>query len=195
MMRVLWILFLLAGANANTEYLTAFLDNLNSSNNSCDFTIKGRKYEIDGMKPCNLLYTAFQLPTRVSLEITDGKHISVGFSDDNHLARWRSRILERESFHYQMEGIVRNVFIEYKDYELCYIAVDTGNKKIRNNNEYQITRDPNICNTAMLAFYANQTIKMIGSVELRRNIPNTIIDFKYSHCSEQLPPAIANKES
>ncbi|XP_044750016.1 uncharacterized protein LOC123310563 [Coccinella septempunctata] len=99
MMRILWILVLLASTYAKPEYLTAFLDKLNSSNNSCDFTIKGRNYGIVGMLPCNLLYTAFQRPTRVSLEIR-GKRISVGFSDDNHLARWRSN---------KMENIMNNV--------------------------------------------------------------------------------------
>ncbi|XP_044750015.1 uncharacterized protein LOC123310562 [Coccinella septempunctata] len=190
MMRVLWILVLLTGVNAKTEYFTAFLDKLNSSNNSCDFTIKGKKYEIIGMLPCNLLYTAFHRPTRVSLEITDGKHISVGFSDDNHLARWRWWIYENVSFGYQMVGIVRNVYINFGNYERCFIAVDTGNEYIRNNNEYHTTKNPNICNTAMLAFYANQTIIMIGAVDLNRGNSNTIIDFKYSYYCEQLQPAI-----
>ncbi|XP_044748541.1 uncharacterized protein LOC123309467 [Coccinella septempunctata] len=194
MMRALWILALLAGVKADTEYVRAYVDTLESSDNSCNFTIKGRKFEIVGERPCNLLYVAFHRPTEVGFEITDGKHVSVGFADYEHLSHWRSRVTERESFQYQMEGKVRKVFINFRDYGTCHIAIDTGNKNIRHNNEYHVTNNLKMCNMALIAFYANQTIKLIGVVVTRENIPNGIIDLKYSYCSEKEDFGISEKE-
>lgn len=136
---------------------------------------------------CNFLKKAMEHNQNVSVAVGVITHylgmgsntyeISVNFL--NRQASWPTGTKEDFSFKYLLEGNVEDVYVTNSG--ICYVAV--SGPDVRNNKDFHDTKDMKICDLAEDAFYLGTRVRMIATVDNRKEgYANDINDFRVTQC-------------